>query len=119
MEIDPVSGVKNPVIMRIVVLFPAPLGPRSPAICPAGSSKETLVTALSVENDFEISRTRIMCVSQPLVRDSRYVSFIVRTYGSPQKDGYKTNPYGFVYEESIGYTQRTVRCCQESSNFLC
>ena len=71
MEIEPWSGVRNPVIMRMVVLLPAPFGPNNPAICPSGSSKDTCLTALSEPNDFEISRTRIMRVSQPLGSVSR------------------------------------------------
>ena len=62
-EIEPLSGARNPVIIRMVVLLPAPFGPNKPATCPVGSSKETFLTAWSDPNDFEISRTRIMGVS--------------------------------------------------------
>ena len=39
-----VAGKKE-VIIFIIVLFPAPLGPKKPTICPFGISKETLSNA--------------------------------------------------------------------------
>jgi len=40
-----VAGMK-PVMMRIVVVFPAPLGPRNPRICPLPAVNETPSMAL-------------------------------------------------------------------------
>src|SRR3954463_15558445 len=41
----PLVGGKKQVKTRIVVVFPAPLGPRKPTICPFSTSKEMLSTA--------------------------------------------------------------------------
>src|SRR5437660_12148667 len=41
----PEVGNRNPVSMRIVVVFPAPFGPRKPTISPFATSKETWLTA--------------------------------------------------------------------------
>src|SRR5947209_5766908 len=44
-ETAPALGGMNPVIMRIVVDLPAPLGPRNPSTSPFPTSKETPSTA--------------------------------------------------------------------------
>ena len=44
-RIDPASGSKYWVIMRMVVDFPAPLGPRKPTTCPRSTAKDTSSTA--------------------------------------------------------------------------
>src|SRR5208283_3453866 len=41
----PAVGGRKHVRTRIVVVFPAPLGPRKPTICPFSTSKEMLSTA--------------------------------------------------------------------------
>src|SRR5581483_5910494 len=41
----PEVGGRKQVRTRIVVVFPAPLGPRNPTICPFSTSKEMLSTA--------------------------------------------------------------------------
>src|SRR5580658_7236071 len=41
----PSVGGRKQVRMRMVVVFPAPLGPRKPTICPFSTSKEMLSTA--------------------------------------------------------------------------
>src|SRR3954466_5963219 len=41
----PLVGGKKQVKTRIVVVFPAPFGPRKPTICPFSTSKEILSTA--------------------------------------------------------------------------
>src|SRR5215831_19508932 len=41
----PEVGGRKHVRTRIVVVFPAPLGPRKPTICPFSTSKEMLSTA--------------------------------------------------------------------------
>src|SRR5579872_438572 len=41
----PDVGGRKQVSTRIVVVFPAPLGPRKPTICPFSTSKEMLSTA--------------------------------------------------------------------------
>src|SRR6476646_3719350 len=41
----PEEGGRKQVRTRIVVVFPAPLGPRKPTICPFSTSKEMLSTA--------------------------------------------------------------------------
>jgi hypothetical protein len=45
MAVPAVGGIKH-VNMRIVVVFPAPLGPRNPTIVPFCTSKETWSTAV-------------------------------------------------------------------------
>ena len=45
-ESDPLSGVRMPVIMRRVVVLPAPFGPRNPYIIPPGTSSESWSTAV-------------------------------------------------------------------------
>src|SRR5450755_3470610 len=42
----PEVGGRKQVRMRIVVVLPAPLGPRKPTICPFSTSKEMLSTAI-------------------------------------------------------------------------
>src|SRR6266850_3975522 len=44
-ETAPALGGMNPVIMRMVVDLPAPLGPRNPSTSPLPTSKETPSTA--------------------------------------------------------------------------
>src|SRR4051812_25485630 len=41
----PAVGGRKQVSTRIVVVFPAPFGPRKPTICPFSTSKEILSTA--------------------------------------------------------------------------
>src|SRR5215470_5771998 len=42
----PLLGARNPAIMRIVVVLPAPLGPRKPSTPPRWTAKLTLSTAV-------------------------------------------------------------------------
>src|SRR5471032_504624 len=56
-SIDPASGMKMPVIMRIVVVFQAPLRPRRPVIVPRRIEKETPSTARTSPNVLTTSRT--------------------------------------------------------------
>src|SRR5205085_3880204 len=42
----PSVGGRKQVSMRMVVVFPAPFGPRKPTICPFVTSKEMLSTAI-------------------------------------------------------------------------
>ena len=41
----PEPGSRNPVIIRIVVVFPAPFGPRKPRISPLSTRNDTSSTA--------------------------------------------------------------------------
>src|ERR1043165_68082 len=52
----PRVGLMRPTSMRIVVVFPAPLGPRKPKTSPAASSKETLSTIVRLPMTFVRSR---------------------------------------------------------------
>ena len=45
MEADPLLGGRNPVSIRMVVVFPAPLGPRKPTTSPCSTAKVAPVTA--------------------------------------------------------------------------
>ena len=42
---SPSVAPRLPVMIRIVVVLPAPFGPRNPTTCPAATSKEALSTA--------------------------------------------------------------------------
>src|SRR5690349_13144002 len=53
----PLSGRKMPVIMRMVVVFPAPLRPRRPVMVPRFTANETPSTARTVAKDLVMSRT--------------------------------------------------------------
>src|SRR3989304_853256 len=46
--------------MRMVVVLPAPLGPRNPTTSPRATSNDTSRTACVVPNDLERLRTEIM-----------------------------------------------------------
>src|SRR5690554_5659163 len=50
-RIVPASGLSNPVIMEIVVVFPAPFGPTMPNIVPARTVRSMLSTATVSPND--------------------------------------------------------------------
>src|SRR5271166_114468 len=52
MRICPEVGASTPKIMLIVVVLPAPLGPRSPTISPGETQKEIASTARKAPNDF-------------------------------------------------------------------
>src|SRR3954467_3753607 len=56
-SIEPASGKKTPVIIRMVVVFPAPLRPSSPVIVPRWTVNETPSTARTAPNVFTTSRT--------------------------------------------------------------
>src|SRR5208337_2895892 len=55
----PLVGGRNPVIIRIVVVFPAPLGPRKPNTSPSGTKKETSSTTFLSTNRFVSPSTSI------------------------------------------------------------
>ena len=44
-EQDPAVGAKKPVSMRMIVVLPDPLGPRSPTMSPCSIEKDTSSTA--------------------------------------------------------------------------
>src|ERR1043166_9151450 len=53
----PESGRKMPVIIRMVVVFPAPFRPSSPVMVPRRTEKETPSTARTTPNVLTTSRT--------------------------------------------------------------
>src|SRR3990172_12333931 len=57
MRIEPAVGLRTPAIMPMVVVFPAPFGPRSPKISPGESRKLRERTASRSRNRFESSLT--------------------------------------------------------------
>src|ERR1700680_727696 len=81
-SIEPESGRKIPVIIRMVVVLPAPLRPRRPVIVPCLTEKETPSTARTALNVFTISRTERTSVIRRL--PSSKVRRIVRV-SSAQK----------------------------------
>src|SRR5262249_56270842 len=60
MRISPDVGGKMRARMRIVVVFPAPFGPRKPTISPRATRKEMPRTASTEPNDLVRSRTAII-----------------------------------------------------------
>src|SRR3954469_4730240 len=58
---SPAVGGMKPVIMRIVVLLPAPFGPRKPRTSPFSTVKETPLTATFGPKVFLKFWTLIMC----------------------------------------------------------
>ncbi len=56
----PVDAGMKPVMIRIVVVFPAPLGPRKPRICPDAAVNETSWTAVRSPNRLLRCATSIM-----------------------------------------------------------
>src|SRR3989441_681341 len=57
MRTEPVVGGKMPARMRMVVVFPAPFGPRKPTISPRAMRNEMPATAWTAPNVFVTSRT--------------------------------------------------------------
>src|SRR5438045_94496 len=57
MRSAPALGGKTPARIRIVVVLPAPLGPRKPTISPAATSKEMPRSASTAPKDLVSSRT--------------------------------------------------------------
>src|SRR5215813_9247527 len=62
----PVVGGRKHVRTRIVVVFPAPFGPRKPTICPFSTSKEISSTATVRAYRFVRPSTLIILLSQKL-----------------------------------------------------
>src|SRR3954463_15274421 len=60
MVTSPSLGGMKPVIIRMVVLLPAPFGPRKPSTSPFSTVKETPLTATFGPNVFFKFRTLIM-----------------------------------------------------------
>src|SRR5436309_15757631 len=88
--------MKIPVIIRMVVVLPAPLRPSRPVIVPFWMEKETPSTARTAPNVFTISRTDRTSLIRPL----RYLERGV-LYASPRpKLG-----LDWAYERHIGRMQ--------------
>src|SRR5579863_9660515 len=66
----PLVGFRSVVSILIVVVLPAPLGPRNAKISPSSTSKETSLTAVKVPNSFTRFRTRIIEVDLPTHKQS-------------------------------------------------
>src|SRR5579875_2520349 len=96
----PASSSVRPNTARIVVVLPAPFGPRKPTICPAGTVKVRWSSAVRVPN----LRTRpstsklTATVSQPSVRDADLAPLaaararLVRAAGDPAADHHVRPP---------------------------
>src|SRR5215469_7522263 len=57
---EPPVGFRSVVSILMVVVFPAPLGPRKAKISPSSTSNETSLTAVKEPKVFTRLRTRIM-----------------------------------------------------------
>src|SRR6516165_4280478 len=69
MSARPAVGGKKPVRMRMIVVFPEPLGPRSPMISPFSTLKETWFTARVAPKYLVRSWTSIIYSLQLAPRD--------------------------------------------------
>src|SRR5918996_2300239 len=65
----PLVGCARPRIMRSVVVFPAPLGPRKPVTCPGWTSKLTPSSDLTGPKRFRSEWTSIAATSGFLPKD--------------------------------------------------
>ncbi len=76
-----VGGIK-PVIMRMVVDLPAPLGPRNPSTSPRSTVKETLLTATFAPNALVRFSTLIMAagVSQNEIGERQLVDLRIQLH---------------------------------------
>jgi hypothetical protein len=72
--ISPESGMKMPVIIRMVVVFPAPFRPRSPVIVPRRTVNEIPSTARTSPKTLTMSRTaRISPIAENSPRSARAI----------------------------------------------
>ena len=62
---DPLVGFSSVVSILMVVVLPAPLGPRKAKISPSSTSNETSLTAVKEPNVFTRFRTRIIQARPP------------------------------------------------------
>src|SRR5215831_10004582 len=70
-RISPVSGAVMFMIIRIVVVLPAPLGPRSPNIAPRGTLRERSSTARNLPKAFEtFDRTMALSMGMRIITKS-------------------------------------------------
>ena len=64
-EARPASGLRSVVRMRMAVVLPAPLGPRSPYTVPSSTEKSTAARAWTSPNDFVMPSTSIVATHTP------------------------------------------------------
>src|SRR3974390_1024360 len=78
---EPEVGGRKQVRTRIVVVFPAPFGPRKPTICPFSTSKEILSTATVRAYRFVRPSTLIIfCVPELYRRKPSVLDIHVKIY---------------------------------------
>src|SRR5205823_13548820 len=78
----PASGRKMPVIIRMVVVFPAPFRPRSPVMVPRRTENETPSTARTAPNVLTTSRTaRTTDIRRPLTGEVGNAAYCTRGGG--------------------------------------
>src|SRR5438309_8023400 len=65
-SMEPLVGLSKVVSILMVVVFPAPLGPRNAKISPSSTSNETSLTAVKEPKVFTRLRTRIIRVTSNL-----------------------------------------------------
>src|SRR5690349_4599227 len=78
----PAVGVASVHSMLMVVVFPAPLGPRKPNTSPTATSKFTPRTARTSSKFLTRSRTAIAGTGAPLVADIAAINLATRYPGS-------------------------------------
>jgi hypothetical protein len=70
--------------MRMVVVLPAPFGPKSPTISPVEIEKLTSSTALNVPNDFDTPQTSIIFCSDFFKPRPKNFDYDNETKNAPQ-----------------------------------
>src|SRR5260221_14563747 len=65
MVIRPLEGLRSPAMMRMVVVLPAPFGPRNPWISPGSTERLTPFTAVEEPYVFTQASTAIMASGRP------------------------------------------------------
>src|SRR5438270_7784347 len=69
----PSVGGRKQVSTRMVVVFPAPLGPKKPTICPFSTSKEMLSTA--TVRAYRLVRFSTLIILMSQIRETYYLPF--------------------------------------------
>src|SRR5579871_6188240 len=93
----PSVGGRKQVRMRMVVVLPAPLGPRKPTICPFSTSKEMLSTATVRAYRLVRPSTLIICDSQTEL---------------PRYPSWKRQPHEAPADRTKHHDKNECGCCQ-------
>src|SRR6476661_4838105 len=87
----PDVGGRKQVRTRMVVVFPAPFGPRKPTICPFSTSKEMLSTATVRAYRLDRPSTLIILFFVPMMRDVTVSHSGARALQKRRQNGFPRN----------------------------